>query len=113
MTIVKRMRSQLPKSNIMVLGIPPRGREPNRLREKIKLVNHLVETGLKKMDEESSCYVTFMCCSNGHDFINPQDGTISHNDMGDYLHFTNEGYEKFCEPIYEKISQLLNPTNSN
>ena len=40
-------------------------------------------------------------------FINPYDGTISHRDMYDYLHFTRAGYQKFCEPILEEIQTLL------
>ena len=40
-------------------------------------------------------------------FLNPNDGTISHRDMYDFLHFTREGYMKFCEPILDEIQTLL------
>lgn len=40
-------------------------------------------------------------------FISPYDGSISHRDMYDYVHFTRAGYQKFCEPILEEIQTLL------
>ena len=34
-------------------------------------------------------------------------GEISHLDMYDYLHFTQRGYEKLCEPLAEEIQNIL------
>jgi platelet-activating factor acetylhydrolase IB subunit beta/gamma len=34
-------------------------------------------------------------------------GLISHADMYDYLHLTNAGYQKLCEPLLEEIQNLL------
>lgn len=39
-------------------------------------------------------------------FLNSE-GHIDPADMYDYLHFTNEGYRKFCEPLVEEVQNLL------
>jgi platelet-activating factor acetylhydrolase IB subunit beta/gamma len=106
-TIVKRIRVALPKTSIIVLSIPPRGREINVQREKIVRVNQLVERQLQPLICYDTANIVYLCCSKWFEFVNPYDGTISHNDMSDYLNFTNEGYQKFCEPIFEEINQLL------
>lgn len=104
--ITREIRARLPKTHIIVLAIPPRGKEINNVREKIVRINDLVEKHLSVED----CFdqdIHYLCCSRGHEFVNPQDGTISHTDMYDYLHFTNEGYQKFVEPILDEINSIL------
>jgi platelet-activating factor acetylhydrolase IB subunit beta/gamma len=103
--LAKEIRSKLKKAYVIVLSIPPRGREQNALRDKLAKINQMVESSIEK--DEKDAKVKFLCCSRWHEFVNPTDGTISHTDMYDYLHFTNEGYDKFCEPIVEDIAQLL------
>lgn len=39
-------------------------------------------------------------------FVNSE-GLINSKDMYDYLHFTDEGYRKFCEPLVEEVQNLL------
>ncbi len=104
--IVKEMRSRLSQTKILVLAIPPRGKHINIQREKIIKVNECVERALL-IGPHAHSAVRFVASSRWHEFINPQDGTISHADMYDYLHFTNEGYRKFCQPILEEIDQIL------
>ena len=36
-----------------------------------------------------------------------ESGLISHADMYDYLHLTNVGYQKLCDPLLEEIQNLL------
>ena len=36
-----------------------------------------------------------------------ENGLISHTDMYDYLHPTNVGYQKLCDPLLEEIQNLL------
>lgn len=36
------------------------------------------------------------------------DGSLSHLDMYDYLHVTNNGAHKCYEPVHDLISQILN-----
>lgn len=105
-TIVSKMREKLPLSHIIVLAIPPRGRDINAVREKINKVNDLVEQHLEKRIN-SDKKVHFLCSSKVHEFISPQDGTISHTDMFDYLHFTDQGYSKYMEPVLDEIIEIL------
>ena len=91
----------LPRSHIIVLGIPPRGRDPNPQRQRVARANELVEQQLKSQQPQ----VSFVPCPES--FVNAQDGTISHTDMYDYLHLTNDGYAKFCEPLLDEINQIL------
>ena len=71
------------------------------MREKIGQINVMLADGLS--DKERT---QFLNIDPGL-FINPYDGTISHRDMYDYLHFTRAGYMKFCEPILEEVQTLL------
>lgn len=105
-TIVASIREKLAHSHIIVLAIPPRGREINSVREKINKVNELVEQYLANRTY-SDKKVHFLCSSKVHEFISPQDGTISHNDMYDYLHFTDQGYSKYMEPVLDEIIEIL------
>lgn len=104
--IICQIRKKLSRTHIIVIEIPPRGRDPNPLREKIAKINKLLEENITTTAGNDS-KVTFLCCSKSNEFVSSQDGTISHTDMYDYLNFTNEGYRKFCEPIVEEINGIL------
>jgi len=81
-------------------GIPPRGENPNPLREKIAKINaSLVE----QLDDIPNC--TFLATDPGMFVM--ADGRISHNDMYDYLHMTSRGYQKLCEPLLDIVQDLL------
>ncbi|XP_067933492.1 platelet-activating factor acetylhydrolase IB subunit alpha2-like [Watersipora subatra] len=101
LAIVNVIRQKQPQAHIVVVSIPPRGRTHNSLREKIGKINIMLDKGLEKLER------TQLLSIDPGLFINPYDGTISHQDMYDYLHFTAAGYEKFCEPILEEIQILL------
>lgn len=40
-------------------------------------------------------------------FINPQDQSISRQDMYDFLHLTKRGYHKIMDPLLEEVQTLL------
>ncbi|RNA14363.1 platelet-activating factor acetylhydrolase IB subunit gamma [Brachionus plicatilis] len=105
-TIVASVREKLPQSHIIILAIPPRGRDINSVREKINRVNDTVEQSLKN-GTITDKRIHFLCSSKVHEFISPQDGTISHTDMYDYLHFTDQGYFKLMEPVLDEIIEIL------
>jgi len=81
-------------------GIPPRGENPNPLREKIAKINGNVS---QQLAEVGNC--TFLNIDSAL-FIGT-DGKINHMDMYDYLHFTSKGYQKLCEPLLELVQDLL------
>ena len=104
--IVIEIRKQLENTHIIVVAIPPRGRDINIVREKIFRINELVQKNLPSQTNYDKL-IHYACFSEVHDLVNPQDGTISHTDMFDYLHFTDQGYIKFVKPIYDEINEIL------
>ncbi|KAJ8315979.1 hypothetical protein KUTeg_005993 [Tegillarca granosa] len=99
MEIVRVTQDKQPSAQLIVMGIPPRGEKPNPVREKIATINKDL---LKKLSGTPN--VTFINIEPSM-FIN-EDGLISHKDMYDYLHMTDDGYKKFCEPLQEEIQNL-------
>ncbi|CAC5400669.1 PAFAH1B2_3 [Mytilus coruscus] len=97
LAIVKAIQERQSQVQIIVLGIPPRGEKPNPLREKISKINEGLSSKLS-----STPNITFLNADFSA-FINSE-GLIDSKDMYDYLHFTNEGYRKFCEPLVEEIN---------
>lgn len=105
LAIVDQIRRRLVTTHILVVEIPPRGRHPNRLRDKITRLNTLLREHVIARNDPK---ITFLSsCS--RELISTHDGTISHTDMFDFLNFTNEGYRKFCEPIIDEINAILAP----
>jgi hypothetical protein len=110
--IVQEIRKRLAKTHIVVLEIPPRGKDINIQREKILKINRQVEEWIQN-EVKNDPLLTYLVCSKRNEFINGQDGTISHTDMYDFLNFTNEGYRKFCEPLIEEIVHILASSDQN
>lgn len=77
----------------------PRGKSPNPLRERNAQVNALVQVELASLS-----YGSFLDVDPG--FIQT-DGSISHQDLYDYLHLTAQAYQKVCQPIHTQIKALL------
>lgn len=82
-------------------GIPPRGENPNSLRDKIAQINSALAEKVPEINNAQYFHVDPAL------FVNPVDGKISHTDMHDYLHFTPTGYRKLMEPLVEEIENLL------
>ena len=40
-------------------------------------------------------------------FVSAKDDSISVRVMYDFLHFTDDGYDKLCEPLLDEIENLL------
>ncbi|XP_043534343.1 platelet-activating factor acetylhydrolase IB subunit alpha1-like [Chiloscyllium plagiosum] len=97
--IVHLMIQQQPLAKIIVLGLLPRGKDPNQLRVKNAQVNELVKEMVKDVSNAS-----YLDVDPG--FVN-SDGTISHNDMYDYLHLTRHAYSSVCQVIHARVQQLL------
>ncbi|XP_006824231.2 platelet-activating factor acetylhydrolase IB subunit alpha1-like [Saccoglossus kowalevskii] len=99
--IVDTISEKQPQAQIIVLSLPPRGQTHNPLRVKNQKVNESLPAVLKSVPN-----TTFLDCDPG--FVQA-DGTIDHNDMYDYLHFTKRAYEKYCTPLYEALTNILLP----
>ncbi|XP_041374553.1 platelet-activating factor acetylhydrolase IB subunit alpha2-like isoform X2 [Gigantopelta aegis] len=90
-----------PQTQLIVMGIPPRGQNPNKLREKIKETNNRLRELFTDLPNVTYVHVDPAI------FISAKDETISVRDMYDFLHFTDHGYEKLCEPLLDEIQNLF------
>lgn len=99
LAIVQVIKNKLPQAHTLVLSLLPRGKLPNPLREKNANVNKLVKDAVHSLP-----YASFFNADPG--FVHSS-GSISHQDMYDYLHLTAEGYKAVCEPLHEHIKTLL------
>lgn len=97
--IVWSISSKLPAAKIIVLGLLPRGRQPNHLREKHFQVNHAIKEVIESIPNS-----LYLDADPG--FVR-SDGSISHEEMCDYLHLTRKGYKKFCKRIYEVVLKFV------
>lgn len=95
--IVAQLRKNLPNTEILVLGVFPRGEKPDEMRKKLTDVN----ARISKLDGGKVHYLDI-----GSAFINP-DGTISKDIMPDYLHLSERGYELWAAAVEPSLKKLL------
>jgi beta-glucosidase len=96
--IVKELRTRDPQIKILLLGIFPRGENPNPQRGKNAQVNEIIQ----KLDDGKNVFYLDI----GHRFLE-EDGTLSATIMPDYLHLTPKGYEIWAEAIEPKLAEIL------
>lgn len=97
--IVNEIRDQLPRTQILLLGILPRGQSPaDPVRTRIAQVNDMIAT----LEDESR--VTFLDI--GSRFLQP-DGTISPAVLSDYVHPSLWGYQIYTASIWNPLLALL------
>jgi beta-glucosidase len=99
--IVAQLRSKLPQTKLLLLGIFPRGDVFNDRRGKILQVN---QTLARLHDGE---FVTYLDI--GHHFMD-NSGTISPSIMPDYLHLSSAGYGIWADAIEAFVSSHLGDT---
>ncbi|KAM6970258.1 platelet-activating factor acetylhydrolase IB subunit alpha2 [Aplochiton taeniatus] len=100
--IAQLLTSRLPKAKIIVLGLLPRGEQPNPLREKNAAVNGRLRSLLPRLGQ-----VQFLDV--GPAFVH-SDGSISPHDMFDFLHLTAAGYRALAKPLSDLLLQILEET---
>ncbi|XP_076008744.1 platelet-activating factor acetylhydrolase IB subunit gamma [Genypterus blacodes] len=105
MAIVQIIKNKLPHSRTLVLSILPRGKLPNPVRERNTEVNELVQEALSPLPHAS-----FLNVDPG--FIQ-SDGSISHQDMYDYLHLTPQAYRRVCQPLHAHLKSMLEKPAEN
>jgi len=101
--IVRAIRQKLPDTKILLLGIFPRGSDPNdpsvaSMRSKIKFVN----AGLAALDDGQTVHYLDI----GEKFLNP-DGVLPKNIMPDALHPNHQGYEIWADAIQPSVDEMM------
>jgi beta-glucosidase len=96
--IVKELRTRLPKTKVLLLGVFPRGDKPDDTRSKLEEVNRQI-AGL-----DDGSHVTYLDI--GKAFLSP-DGTFSREIMPDYLHLSARGYRSWADAMEPTLWRLL------
>lgn len=98
LAIVKQIRTRLPDTKLVVLGIFPRGKTFSTQRGKLLQINQALA---KVADGQMIHYIDF-----GSQLIEA-DGSLSKDIMPDYLHLSPKGYEIWAQAIEPKLKELL------
>ena len=96
--VIDKLRDKLPKMEILLLDIFPRGQRINSQRGKILQVNQV----LSRLDARP--HVTFLRI--GQNFVRT-DGSIAKDIMPDFLHLTPKGYEIWAKAIEPTLARLM------
>ncbi|MBE7501507.1 MAG: hypothetical protein HS113_14635 [Verrucomicrobiales bacterium] len=99
--IVRLLRERLPDTRIILVGIFPRGENPQAQRGKLLQVNQILQ---KLGDDEHVFFVDF-----GHRFVTAE-GLIPAALMPDYLHLSPQAYGVWAESIEDLLCRLLGDT---
>ena len=99
--IVKTLRSSVPDTNVLLLGIFPRGENINEQRGKLLQINQILA---KHDDGDKVRFVDI-----GHHFIT-EEGLIPSAIMPDYLHLSPKGYEIWADAIAPHLRSLMGET---
>lgn len=96
--ICDEIQKRQPSAKILLLAILPRSPQPDAARAKLGEVNKLIA----KFDGQNG--ITFLDV--GAKFV-AEDGSISRELMGDFLHPTEKGYTLWAEAMEPVLSRLL------
>jgi len=96
--ICKELRTKLPNTKILLLGIFPRELKPCPLRDNVIKTNKIIS---KIADGRKIYYLDI-----GDKFVEA-DGSISDEIMYDYLHLTTKGYKIWAEAMEPKLAELM------
>lgn len=97
--IVKKLRTKLPKTKILVLAIFPRGADANDAKRKVNIGAN--EKIAKLADGEMVHYLDI-----SGKFLN-EDGTLSKEVMPDLLHLNEKSYTTWATAIEPKVKELM------
>ena len=96
--IVKKIRTRLPETKLLVVGIFPRAKTFSTQRGKLLQINQALA---KVADGQLIHYIDF-----GSQLIEA-DGSLSKEIMPDALHLSEKGYTIWAEAIEPKLKELL------
>lgn len=97
--ILAEIRTRLPQTKILLLGLFPRAETPDDWR-RLKVAE--VNTHLAKLDNGKTVFFLDL----GPKFIGT-DGTLSKGVMHDFLHLTSAGYKIWSDGMAEKLAVLM------
>ncbi|MDR2863128.1 MAG: GDSL-type esterase/lipase family protein [Puniceicoccales bacterium] len=98
-TLLDEIRKRKPRAKILVLGIFPRGANPDdKYRKKNEAANALIA----KFADNKSIFFRDI----GKVFLEP-DGTASRKIFYDSLHLTKDGYERWADAVVPEIKKLI------
>ena len=95
--VVKRIRTKLPKTKILLLGIFQRREKPTPERAVLAEANTIIS----KLADTSTSYMDINSV-----FVQP-DGTISASLMPDFEHPSELGFKRWAEAIEAKVADLM------
>ncbi|MBB6431577.1 beta-glucosidase [Algisphaera agarilytica] len=99
LAIVEEVRTRLPDTKVLLLGVFPRGEQPdNPVREPIKQINDTLQ---QRADGETVWYLDV-----GPKFLN-DDGVLPKSIMPDGLHPNAKGYAIWAEAVEPTVAELL------
>lgn len=98
LAIVKQIRTRLPETKLLVVGIFPRAKTFSAQRGKLLQINQALA---KVADGQMIHYIDF-----GSQLIEA-DGSLSKEIMPDALHLSERGYTIWAEAIEPKLKELL------
>lgn len=97
--IVEKLRTKLPNTKVLVLGVFPRGEKPDDpLRAKNLAVNALI----KDIGDDKAIFYL-----NINDKLMNEDGTQNREIMPDLVHLSPKGYQIWADAIEAKVAELL------
>ena len=97
--IVKQLRKKLPETNVLLLGVFPRGANK---ADKRRQVNEGANAIFKKLADGKSVHYLDI----GQKFLK-EDGTLPREIMPDLLHLSEKGYTIWAESIEAKLKELM------
>lgn len=98
-TIITEIRTRLPKTKVLLLGLFPRAETADDPR-RVKVTE--VNTHLAKLDDGEVVFFLDL----GPKFLKP-DGTLSKGVMHDFLHLTTKGYQIWSDAMEPKLAELM------
>lgn len=96
--ICAKLRADLPKTKILILGIFPRGEQPSAQREKNAAASEMAS---QIADGKKIVYLNI-----NDKFLTP-DGTLPKDIMPDFLHPNEKGYEIWAQAMEPTIKKLM------
>jgi len=109
--IVEKLRTKLPNTKVLVLGIFPRGANVNADKSKTekgfpddknRKVNEGANAIIQKLADNKNVYYLDI----GPKFLEA-DGTLSRDIMPDLLHLNEKSYRIWAESIEPKVKELM------